>query len=160
MSAYFISDLHLGHKNVLKFSPSRQGACIEEHDEILIDKWNTIVSKRDTCYVLGDVAWTRIALQKASRLKGNKHLITGNHDLFRLEEYAVYFKVRPGILKYKGMWLSHAPIHPLELRGKLNVHGHVHTETVPDSRYLNVCVEALNGYPISLEEINEKYRNK
>ena len=44
-------------------------------------------------------------------------------------------------LKEHGMWLSHAPIHPDELRGKPSVHGHCHYANIQldgkdDPRYL------------------------
>lgn len=165
--AYLISDLHLGHKKILDFSPERGGSTVEEHDEWIIEQWNSVVKKRDTVYVLGDIAFSREGLAKCSKLRGNKQCILGNHDLFTVEEYMKYFRVRPGIFKYKGFWLSHAPIHPHELRGKKNIHGHVHSNSVKaeyrqplcnlmndlDHRYINVCVEALNGVPISIEEI-------
>lgn len=148
---YIISDLHFGHKNILNFSGDyRLGTTIEEHDEWLVDCWNSIVTKRDVIYCLGDVAWSREALKKCARLNGNKYLIMGNHDKFRVDEYAEYFQIRPGIYKYKGYWLSHAPIHPDELRGIQNIHGHVHHKTIEDDRYINACVEAVGGVPMKL----------
>lgn len=49
---YFISDLHLGHKNVLKFD-NRPFINIEEHDKTIIDNWNSKVNDNDDVYVLG-----------------------------------------------------------------------------------------------------------
>ena len=85
---FFISDLHLGHKNILSFAGDyRGGDTVEEHDEWIVDQWNSVVGKRDVVYVLGDVAFTREGLAKCNRLVGNKKLILRNHDNFPLEEY-------------------------------------------------------------------------
>lgn len=48
MSVYFISDLHLSHKRILEFSGQYRdwASTVEEHDEILIDRINSVVSKR------------------------------------------------------------------------------------------------------------------
>ena len=40
---YFIADLHFGHKKILKFSSEyRAGANVDEHDEWIIDRWNSV----------------------------------------------------------------------------------------------------------------------
>lgn len=52
----------------------------------------------------------------------------------------------------KKFWLSHCPLHPEELRGRLNIHGHVHTNSVRDQRYINVSFE-MSKTPIPLEDI-------
>lgn len=155
---FLISDLHLGHKRILnpEFSRDyRMGNNLEEHDEWIIDSWNSVVGKKDVVYCLGDVAFSRDALKKCTRLKGNKNLLPGNHDGFRIDEYQEYFKIRPGLFKYKGFWLSHAPVHPHQLRGLNNIHGHVHHMDIDDPRYINVCVEAVSGVPIELNVIRE-----
>ena len=66
-----------------------------------------------------------------------------------------------GFVKYKDYWLSHCPIHPNELRGKYNLHGHVHNKTVEDVRYFNCSLENIDYTPISLDQIREilKERN-
>lgn len=167
----FISDLHFGHRNILKFSSEwRKGSTVEEHDEWLLDSINSNVQKRDVLWILGDLAFTREGLQKVKQIRCNVHMCLGNHDTFPMQEYIELGVVRPSIWKYKGYWLSHAPVHPDELRGCKNIHGHVHSETVgrryidmdtnkehfiKDENYINVCVEALGGVPISLEELNE-----
>ncbi|MBX2986738.1 MAG: metallophosphoesterase [Bdellovibrionaceae bacterium] len=159
---YFISDLHLDHKRILEFSPCRKGPSITDHNEWLIQNWNNTVTDQDKVYVLGDVVFSQEALELIGKLKGHKYLIRGNHDKLSTQAYLKYFNNVYGILKTHGFWLTHAPIHPNELRGKLNIHGHVHERSITlpdgslDERYINVCVEALNGIPISLTEIMKK----
>ena len=161
---YFISDLHLGHKNILNFAGSLRGfaSSPEEHDEVLVDRIASSVNKRDMLFILGDVAMSLEGLSLLDRIKAKqKILVRGNHDIFSEEDYRKYFDNILGLAKYKGMWLSHAPIHTQELRGKLNLHGHVHGNSITDmfggydKRYINCCVENCNGYPISLQSIKD-----
>lgn len=152
----FISDLHLGHQAICKFSGEFRGGCTttDEHDLWLVEQWNSVVTKNDLVYVLGDVCFDKAKLHLLKKMKGSKHLILGNHDKFSLEVYAQYFNKIHGFDKYKNKaWLSHSPIHPNELRGKWNVHGHVHQNIVDDLRYISVCVEAVSGKPISWDDL-------
>ena len=78
---YFISDLHLGHANCLRFD-NRPFNSIEEQDETIIKNWNDKVTDNDDVYILGDISWynpTKTA-EIFSQLKGRLHLIRGNHD--------------------------------------------------------------------------------
>ncbi len=154
---YFISDLHLSHKKILEFSRDyREGNTVEEHDEWIIDTINSTVKKRDILYVLGDIAFKRDGLEKCKRIICQKRLVMGNHDKFSIEEYqSAGFKIIQGTVRYKEFWLTHAPIHPLVLRGLVNIHGHVHSHSLDDKRYVNVCVENLAGKPRSLDEIRK-----
>ena len=161
MSAFVISDLHFGHANIVNWRHCAKWYHVEAHDEWIIECWNSVVTKRDVVWVLGDVVFPKDALPKLGRLNGTKYLVMGNHDRHSIAEYQKYFKIKPGLTKHKGMWFSHAPVHPDELRGKINVHGHVHATDIKlpngqkDPRYYNVCVEALNGKPIALEALIE-----
>ena len=51
---FFTSDLHFGHKNLLKFTKPRPFTTIEEHDQTIIDNWNSVVNQDDTVYVRND----------------------------------------------------------------------------------------------------------
>lgn len=165
----FISDLHLGHQNILKFSPTRGGTDMKSHSEWLVDQWNSVVTNQDLVWVLGDVCFNPIHMTYLNAMRGTKHLILGNHCKFPLEKYSKYFNRIHGFLKYKESWLSHAPIHPDSLRNLINIHGHLHggnvmklnpetNEREKDKRYFNVSVEQLNGVPISYEDILERTR--
>lgn len=156
---YFISDLHLGHKSIINWSREQRGRpnTIHEHDQWIVDQWNSVVNKKDKVFVLGDVCFDMKSMYMLDDMYGEKVLIRGNHDKYHLTVYLRYFRDVQGFVKYKDVWLSHSPIHPLELRGKKNVHGHVHNQPIPDDNYISVCVEALNGVPISYDEIKSKY---
>ena len=169
----FIADLHLGHKNIASFSGVERGGItnVEEHDAYIVEQWNSVCSKNDLVWVLGDVCMNKTKLPLLKKMKGNKHLILGNHDEFSLETYMPYFNKIHGFMKYKGMWLSHAPVHLQELRGKINVHGHNHKNIVtrwnpeingwePDPNYICVSVEQVGGCPISLEDIKKRLEDK
>ena len=78
---YYISDLHLCHKNVIKLD-NRPFETIEEHDTELIRRWNEKVSNKDRVYILGDLCWSKENewARIVSQLNGKKVLIRGNHD--------------------------------------------------------------------------------
>lgn len=165
---WVISDLHLGHKNILTFEPKlRFGDNMEEHDAILIERIRSCCNnKRDLLYILGDVCFDIERMEMLNEIPARKKLIRGNHDRFQAGVYLKYFEDILGVINYKGWWLSHTPIHPQELRGKKNIHGHVHSQSVTqrvvanvgieyDPRYVNACVENCNGYPINMQELRE-----
>lgn len=157
MSIFFIADLHLGHKNIVNYTGEFRGQCKtpDEHDDWIVYQWNSVVRKTDLVWVLGDVAFTKEGLKNLKRMNGTKHLILGNHDLFPLRQYYEYFHKIHGFMKYKGYWLSHAPINTGSLRGLKNIHGHLHTGKIDDSNYICVSVEHLNGMPLALYEIDK-----
>lgn len=88
---FFTSDLHLGHKNIIRFSNPRLFKTIEEHDETIISNWNSVVNKDDIVYILGDIS-LNLSQEKLEtylqRLNGKKSLILGNHD--RAKIYAKF----------------------------------------------------------------------
>lgn len=80
---FYISDLHLGHQNVIKFD-ARPFTTTEEMEEVIVVNWNAVVGKDDTTYILGDFCWSKDEkewIRILNRLNGSKVLIKGNHDL-------------------------------------------------------------------------------
>lgn len=162
---FFISDTHFGHANIVKFkradgTPLRDFPTHAEMDEHIVHQWNKVVFPQDTVYHLGDVVINRRHLPILNRLNGRKILVKGNHDIFPLTDYTPYFAdIRAyRVFPEHGIIASHIPIHPCELenRWKLNIHGHRHSNTLPDKRYLNVSCEEINYTPISIEEVLER----
>lgn len=150
-----------GHKNILKYRP--EFSTIEEHDNLLFENYKRIIRKQDTVYFHGDMLFDAKYFVPFSELPGRKILILGNHDtdFLHITDIVHLFERVVSLTSKKGAWLSHAPIHPSELRSKFNIHGHTHNAIVEDSRYFNVCVEQTNYAPISRQRITEilKERN-
>lgn len=78
---FYISDLHFGHKNILGFD-NRPFVDIEQMNNELIRRWNSVVSDGDVVYVLGDMFWCtpKDAMPIMEQLNGQKFLVKGNHD--------------------------------------------------------------------------------
>lgn len=161
-NVYFISDLHLGHKNILEFEGDyRCGSTVDEHDQWLFECWHSRINKKDKVYVLGDVAFTIEKLEWFGSWSGRKVLVRGNHDTLKEGIYRDIFESIHGITQYKGHWLTHAPIHPSSLRDKPNIHGHMHhhrimtigNDAIRDESYKSACVEVVGGCPAKLGEL-------
>lgn len=169
-NVYFIGDLHFGHTNIIKF---RQFPTEAAHRGYIMRKWIERISKRDVVYVLGDAAFTQEGLDDIDLLPGRKILVRGNHDLLPTESYMKVFEEVYGMLAFKGLWLTHAPIHPQELFGRSNVHGHCHRggptdihisgdssrgyQTGSKATYFNTCCEHLPEpyVPINYHKVKE-----
>ena len=55
---YYISDLHIGHENILRFD-NRPFADVNEMNNKLKENWNARVRSDDTVYILGDFIWAK-----------------------------------------------------------------------------------------------------
>lgn len=166
-TTFITSDLHLGHSNILTFkdkdgNPLRPFESAEHMHGTLIYNWNKVVGYKDKVYVLGDVVIKRWAFRFLDNLNGDKVLIRGNHDIYKLEEYAKYFRDIRACHVLDRHILTHIPLHPDSLsRWKANIHGHLHSNHVmldgkPDPRYINVCVEQTNYTPVAWDSIRIK----
>jgi calcineurin-like phosphoesterase family protein len=168
-AVFLVSDTHFGHAGVCRFlrddgTKLRPWDNPDEMDEEMIKRWNETVRPNDKVYHLGDVVINRKALKTLDRLNGDKVLIKGNHDIFRLEEYTKYFRDIRGYHVMNGMILSHIPVHEASLgRFGTNIHGHLHANRVLrndvkgvdfiDNRYYCVCVEQTDFAPILFEDV-------
>lgn len=151
----FFSDPHFSHENMVR---ARGFSCIEEHDNHIIEKWNRKVNKRDIVWLLGDISMEkRSPYPILGKLNGLIKVVGGNHDRPQdMRELLKYVHSISGMVKYKGFALTHCPIHESEIsRFRGNIHGHVHSKSLPDYRYFNVSAENINYEPISFDELLE-----
>lgn len=167
-ATFIVSDTHFGHAGVCKFlredgTKLRPWDSPEDMDEEMVKRWNETVRPTDKVYHLGDVVINRRALKTLSRLNGDKVLIKGNHDIFRLEEYTTYFRDIRAYHILNNIVFSHIPIHS-ESKGRFkgNVHGHLHSNRVKtvdgsiDPWYWCACVEHTDFRPILLDDVYKK----
>ena len=175
-SVFLVSDTHFGHAGVCRFlcddgvTKIRPWTDPQEMDEEMVKRWNETVGPKDKVYHLGDVVINRKALSLMHRLNGEKVLIKGNHDIFKLEDYTRHFKDIRGYHVMNNMILSHIPIHrDSEGRFSANIHGHLHQrrvmtevwgEYVIDPFYFNVSVEQIDFRPILFEEVVKRIQEQ
>lgn len=85
MKRFYTSDIHFGQKSLLATGrfKERPFQTLEEMNEEIIRRWNKKVTNNDHVYILGDIGkrgFANMHPELVSQLKGNKHLIVGNHD--------------------------------------------------------------------------------
>lgn len=130
---FYISDTHFGHANILHFD-NRPFQTVEEMEEVMVERWNAVVGKGDTVYILGDFCWQKEPewIRILDRLNGAKVLIVGNHDL---SGSATLRKKFQDVKEYKEISdngrkvvLSHYPIpcYKNHFYGWFHLYGHVH----------------------------------
>jgi calcineurin-like phosphoesterase family protein len=175
-AVFLVSDTHFGHAGVCRFlredgTKLRPWNSPEEMDEEMVKMWNETVRPNDKVYHLGDVVINRKALSILHRLNGDKILIRGNHDIFKLEDYTRHFRDIRGYHVMNGMILSHIPVHEESLgRFGTNIHGHLHANRVMkvdeygtswiDPRYHCVCVEQTDFRPILFEDVIKRIKEE
>jgi calcineurin-like phosphoesterase family protein len=174
---WFISDLHIGHKRIREFEPSRP----ENFEEVIRKNWIDRVAPADYIYVLGDIALcdkVRTADYYRS-LPGRKVLLKGNHDSRSLQFYQEecgFVQVEPLVLpmftQSGVVTMSHYPLTGVDPRyvnrmalirafherigAVAHIHGHTHSKRSPEARHINVCVEVRDYAPVCWADLRKE----
>lgn len=171
---YYISDTHLGHKNIIRLC-SRPFKSVGEMDETIVSNWNAKLSDNDHVYVVGDFSFkgSDPPQQYLKRLRGHKHLIIGNHDrkLINNKEAMAYFESVDDLLTIndsgKQVVLCHYPLAEWDCyyRNAYHVFGHIHNNknaayefTKQTERAFNAGVEINNYEPVDFDELVQNNR--
>lgn len=160
---WFISDLHLGHKNVLKHD-NRPFDTIEAHDLALTVNCGRYGMQSRTLWILGDVATRKADLfgfmEHVKPAWGKVILIRGNHDdrvawhhrdLFAEAHESRYLRVDPDTKVY----LSHYAHRTWRNshHGSYHLHGHSHGALPQWGRSMDVGANCIGYRPISLTDV-------
>jgi len=164
MKTFIISDMHFGHKNIIKYE-NRPFASVGEMDDLIIQKWNNSVKNGDIVFVLGDVSFYNQEKTKEiiSSLNGRKFLIMGNHD-YKWKETAwrkIGFECvyRYPIIIDQFFILSHEPVYLNDNMPYRNIHGHIHSKRMDNKCYVNASVECINYYPVNIVAIKNYFHD-
>lgn len=144
---FVISDTHFRHNNILTFEPGRLTAMQidghDDHDEWLIETWNSVVGEDDVVLHLGDFAFKGIQ-EVQHRLNGIKILILGNHDRKGSQTYSSFDFVINGLY--------------VEAGGKGIPHHYLHADT--EDRLTSMLIKEVMGkkilfchYPVDETEL-------
>lgn len=151
----FASDLHLTHKNIIRYRTAQDfpghiepGMTQEDHDHFVVQSLIDSVTKRDTLWLLGDVGFGPASLPFLKQISDSVaylNLVLGNHcfqgfeagkglqavldeGIFHRIEGMASIKIKAGRspLGVRKAWLTHCPMHPAELRGHQVINIHGH----------------------------------
>lgn len=152
---FFISDLHFSDDRFSLFY--RPFKTVAEQDNYLIEKWNSVVGIDDDVYLVGDAATSDEGLDCIKRLNGRKHLLIGNYDVPRNQEYlltlfdsiqeSLYLKLSNG----ERVHLNHYP--DKADKEHFSIVGHIHGLWKVQRNMINVSCDAWHFTPISEEQI-------
>lgn len=168
MTTFFTADTHFGHANIIRYC-GRPFETKQEHDQILINNWNSVVKPQDTVYHLGDFGFGPAEdLRKiAGKLQGRIHFIKGNHDKPSVLEiiggrfssikdvHVIYPNVNG---KKQTIFLSHYA-HRTWFKsnhGSWHLWGHSHGNMKPWGLSFDVGVDCWNFTPVSLDRVANK----
>lgn len=180
MTVFVTSDIHLNHRNILKYCPHRGGPevtdeLVSKMNETIISNWNSLITSDDEVYVIGDVAMGQIihAPKLIRRLNGKKYLILGNHD----KKLAKDINADPSLSdlfvwidKYHEMsythngtkyfiTMSHYPMHSWnqQHQGSIMLHGHLHgTPHGIPGRIMDIGIDTNDLYPYLMDDVIHK----
>lgn len=169
---WLISDTHFGHDNIIKY------CCRpDNHEEIMLENWNTSIGSNDNVLHLGDLCMgpgAKYFLEDtAPLLNGKKKLILGNHDKKNDEFYnncgfeiVSEFEIKH---KYKQNWyiisFSHYPLDKVKYSNQIHIHGHIHNngynfkdKFVPYKKnQINISVEQTKYKPVLFKDLIEGF---
>lgn len=127
MTIFFTGCTHFDHANIIPLA-HRPFESVDEMNEVMVERWNSVVRPNDTVYHLGDFAYGRHH-EWRKRLNGNVQFVLGNHDderefKFCDLQYRIYRNVRHEKKKFV---LFHYPIEDWDGRWRGSIHLHAHT---------------------------------
>jgi calcineurin-like phosphoesterase family protein len=178
------SDWHFNHNKEFIWGP-RGFSSVEEMNENIIEKYNSVVRENDIIYCLGDCGLGGAGQEALNQLKnyierlnGTIIIVQGNHctnkriELYRqcknVQQVEVATTLKYG--KYH-FYLSHYPTltsnwdndKPLKQR-TVNLCGHSHTKNRwqdwDKGPIYHVELDAHANFPVSIEQIIEEMREK
>lgn len=174
---FFTSDTHFSHNQSFIYE-SRGFTSIDEMNEAIVERWNSIVNEEDIVYHLGDVLMGNYDVSILKRLNGHINLIQGNHDSTRkISDIYASGKVTNVIqtselLKFGKLLLfcCHYPVLTANFDDKhfsqhiISLHGHTHQTSnwlFSENPFIyHVGLDSHDCYPVNLDEIITDIRNR
>lgn len=177
MSIWLTSDLHFCHDRGFLYEP-RGFKTVQEMNKAIVKNWNSVVEHGDDVYCLGDMMLNdnETGLKLIKQLKGNIHIVLGNHDTLTREElyrdcYNVVEVALAVRLKYKGyhFFMTHYPCYTGNLEKEslkqctLNLFGHTHQKTKfwEDIPFMyHVGLDSHDCTPVLIDQVIEDMKEK
>ncbi len=173
MKYWFTADLHMGHKNIIKYC-GRPFKSLDHMNKTLIRKWNSRVREGDIVFNVGDFCFKNSSGKRGEgikvsasywekRLNGKIVHIQGNHD----KNNSTKTIIQRLVIGYGGKRINlvHRPDFA-DGNYSINFTGHVHQKWQIKRRRrigegftdcINVGTDVWNFMPVTFEEIMKRY---
>lgn len=184
MKHFITSDIHFGHKNILKYNPASrsQYSSVDDMNEKFVINFNEQVLEEDHTYILGDIGFCKPeqTMEFLKMMNGRKTIIHGNHDrelvassIFQNPEqrrlagiiedtpYKVISHVVDGVKH--GIVLFHFRIAAWDgaHHGSIHFYGHEHGNgPVMETRCMDIGVDTNNMNPYHLDSAVRMVRDR
>lgn len=173
MAVFYTSDTHFNEQRAFELSlRNMYFKDIQEYNQEVVKRWNSVVSKEDTVYHLGDFG----DFTYLQHLNGKIIFLYGNYERAKsieqikpyltqfLEVYdKEYILLDMGLSKLdEDILLVHEPENKLKYEDKTKegifyLFGHIHEKQKVKRNGLNVGVDNHNFYPVS-DEVLKYYK--
>lgn len=168
---FFISDLHLGHFNIVRYC-NRPFTSLEEMDNTILNNINSTVAEDDTLFYLGDFCLSKSSEAETAPVKAydyyrnkinckNIIFIAGNHD--NRGNGQCKSSIESIVIKHGGkrIFLTHDPKY-YRKDFEWNFTGHLHGKLDPFRRMgksiiVDLSVENWNYKPVNINDIMQAY---
>jgi calcineurin-like phosphoesterase family protein len=161
MKYFFTSDHHFSHNNIIKFC-NRPFSSVTEMNDEMIDRYNSVVNKRDIVFIVGDFSFDTKPKNHFDKLNGQKFLIKGNHDKKKTIDlpWAGVFDIKEVVINKQPIVLHHYSMRSWNksFHGSWHLYGHSHGTLPPHGLSFDVGVDTNNFYPYSFDDVVEKMK--
>lgn len=169
---YFTSDLHLCHKNIIKYARPQfefSDEGLQQCEDLILKNYNDVITDDDIVVFLGDIAFLKSEFKPhiseyCHKLKGRKLMLRGNHDTITDKFFlSCGFEKIIDYILFENIFICHYPLSEPDSKREAEfkeifeenncntvIHGHIHSKE-PDSSdgivRFNMCVDyAPNHY--------------
>ena len=169
---FFTSDTHFDDAYALQYF-NRPFKTVDEMNAVMVEKWNRVVSERDTVYHLGDFTLDDIHHFRkwVNQLNGIIKVLPGSHDQPWLKDFVASEKVQvvaPLVsVEFPEMSMGQIPqvivlchysmqVWDRSNHGSWHLFGHSHGKLEGIGLSFDVGVDCTGFTPLSLEEVAAK----
>lgn len=157
---WFTSDTHFGHNAILKHD-GRPFPTVEEMDNAIIARWNSLVGKRDRVWHIGDFAYrNKLPVEDyISQLRGHIQIIWGNHDYDVARRHPGLFASTQDIgdtkIDGQSLIMCHYSMRAWrgKARGAWHLFGHSHGRLEKMEQSLDVGTMCWDYRPLSFDQV-------
>lgn len=176
---WFSSDTHFGHDRAFVYEP-RGFTSVQEMNEAIVARWNSVVAPDDEVYLLGDIMLNDndVGMEYLKKFNGKITILRGNHDtnsrikLYSTADNVVDCGLYAQVVNIQGynFYISHYPTMTSNLdndapikRHVINLYGHTHQmdNFYQDIPFMyHVGMDSHNCYPVEITQIIEDIKAK